>query len=210
MDLRERLLQRLAETGPPADLLAEARLGATRDVPPELRPTGPRRPAAVLVPVVNHGAEPGLLLTCRTDHLPDHPGQICFPGGSLESQDRDVTAAALRETREEIGVGSELIDVRGYLRPHLTITGFAVSPVVGLVAPDYVVSPDPHEVASVFEMPLAYALDPGNHHREYRSFAGHEIGFWVIQWSDYRIWGATAAMIVSLSRLIHEKESGNQ
>lgn len=204
--LREALLETLADTRPPADLAGEARLGVHGDAPAELLSHRDPRPSAVLVPVVDRPGEPGILLTRRTDHLPDHPGQICFPGGSLEASDReDVVAAALREMEEEVGIGPDRISVRGFLPPYLTITGFAVAPVVGLLAPDYRVRIDPHEVAEVFEVPLAHALDAANQQRLTGRFRGHELGYYQIDWRHYRIWGATAAMIVGLSEMIRNR-----
>jgi 8-oxo-dGTP pyrophosphatase MutT (NUDIX family) len=197
------LLGALAGTRPPADLPGEARLGVHGDAPPELMPSGPPRSSAVLIPLVERSPEPGILLTRRTDHLPDHPGQICFPGGSLEEADADdVVTAALREMEEEVGIPRHRVGIRGYLPPYLTITGFAVAPVVGLIGPDYRTRPDPHEVAEVFEVPLSHVMDPANHQRLTGKFRGHRLGYYQIDWQSYRIWGATAAMLVGLSELL--------
>ncbi|MEA5445329.1 CoA pyrophosphatase [Gammaproteobacteria bacterium AB-CW1] len=203
--LRDRLLATLAGSRPPADLVREARLGVHGDVPAGLmRPEQPR-PAAVLVPVVDRADGPGLMLTRRTDHLPDHPGQICFPGGSFEAQDADAVSAALREMQEEVGIGPAGIRVEGFLPPYLTITGFAVAPVVGLLQPDYQTAPDPFEVAEVFEVPLAHALDPDQHQVVDVTVRGQALSYYQIDWQGYRIWGATAAMIVGLSRMMREQ-----
>lgn len=203
--LRRRLLAGLVASRPPADLQAEARLAVAGDVPPGIQPPGPAKAAAVLLPVIDHPDRPSILLTCRSDHLPDHPGQICFPGGGREAGDPDLAATALRETHEEVGIGPEWIQVCGYLPAHLTITGFAVAPVVGLVAPGYPTQPDPREVAEIFEIPLDHALDPANHHSESRVYRGQQVRYWVIQWQGYRVWGATAAMLVSLARSLNEQ-----
>lgn len=197
------LLDALAGTRPPADLAGEARLGAHGDAPASLIPKGPPRPSAVLIPIVERTSEPGILLTRRTDHLPDHPGQICFPGGSLEEADADdVVTAALREMEEEVGIPRHRVGIRGFLTPYLTITGFAVAPVVGLISPDYRVRPDPHEVAEVFEVPLSHVMDPANQQRLTGEFRGHRLGYYQIDWQSYRIWGATAAMLVGMSELL--------
>lgn len=200
--IRRQLLSALAATRPPRDLQAEARLAVAGQLPPDLEPVEPSRAAAVLLPIVDRPEGAGLLLTCRSDHLPDHPGQICFPGGGREPGDPDLAATALRETEEEVGIGPHQVRICGYLPAHLTITGFAVAPVVGLVSPYYRARPDAREVAEIFEMPLEHALDPGNHHRESRSFRGQQVRYWVIHWQDYRVWGATAAMIVSLAGMV--------
>jgi 8-oxo-dGTP pyrophosphatase MutT (NUDIX family) len=201
LSLRERLIEALRDTRAPDDPIGEARYGAHGDLPADFQAPLDPRPAAVLVPVVDR-PEPGLLLTVRTDHLPDHPGQISFPGGSVESGDADAVATALRETREETGIPEDKVQPIGFLQPYLTITGYAVTPVVGLLAPDYRLAPDPHEVAEVFELPLRHALDPANRRLETHMFQGRELHYYVIDWQDHRVWGATAAMIVSFERII--------
>ncbi|MCP1726796.1 8-oxo-dGTP pyrophosphatase MutT (NUDIX family) [Natronospira proteinivora] len=202
--LLARLLGQLDQSGPPKDLAAEARYGVHGDVPASLqRPVKPR-PAAVLIPIVAHEQEPTILLTRRTDHLADHPGQICFPGGGCEVGDPDLEATALRETREEVGIDADRIHIRGYLRPYMTITGFAVAPVVGLLQPGFAVAPDPFEVAEVFEVPLAHLMDPANHAQQQADFRGHTLSYYQIDWRGYRVWGATAAMLVGMSQILEE------
>lgn len=198
----ERMIQALKGTRPSADLVGEARLGVHGDVPPSLMQTQQPRPAAVLVPIVNHEQAPTVMLTVRTDHLADHAGQISFPGGSFEPHDRDAVSAALREMEEEVGVGPGAIEIAGFLSPYLTITGFAVAPVVGLLRPGLPLRPDPHEVAEVFEVPLAHVLDPSEHQVIQAHIRGHDLAYYQIEWRGYRIWGATAAMLVGLSRMI--------
>lgn len=154
--------------------------------------------AAVLAPIILR-ERPTLLLTRRTDALTHHPGQISFPGGRLEAQDLDAVAAALRETREEIGIPPSAVEPLGFLDPLTTITGFRVLPLVGLVEAGAPIAPDPREVAEVFEVPLAFALDAANQQQRSREFRGRVRRYHVIEFGPYEIWGATAAMIVNLS-----------
>jgi 8-oxo-dGTP pyrophosphatase MutT (NUDIX family) len=121
------------------------------------------RSAAVLVPLVVRESGLTMLLTQRADHLNDHAGQISFPGGRREPFDRDATATALREAKEEIGLADERVEILGALPDYLTGTGFCVTPVVGLVHPPFTVQADTFEVAEIFEVPLAFLMDPANH-----------------------------------------------
>ena len=123
---------------------------------------GEATPAAVLVPVVNRPDGLTLLLTRRSAQLPDHAGQISFPGGRVEPDDRTLAHAALRETEEEVGLAANRIDVLGELATYETVTGYRVTPVVGWVEPPFTLNPDPIEVAEAFEVPLAFILDPAN------------------------------------------------
>lgn len=156
-------------------------------------------PAAVLVPLVERDDGWTVLLTQRTAHLAHHPGQISFPGGRQEEADTDPTAAALRETEEEIGLGADAIHIVGTLDDYVTITGFQIVPVVGLVTPPFTLSPDSFEVKEVFEVPLAFFLDPSNHQRHSRTMPnGDTRYFYAMPYRDYYIWGATAAILVNL------------
>lgn len=166
--------------------------------------------ASVLVPLVQR-SEPMVLLTQRTDHLTDHPGQISFPGGRAEARDADATATALREAQEEIGLAPSHIDVLGSLPHYLTGTGFIVTPVVALVRPDFEISADPFEVAEVFEVPLAFLMNPAHHRRHEVEFGGVRREFLSMPWQgtdaagrprDYFVWGATAAMLRNLYRFL--------
>jgi 8-oxo-dGTP pyrophosphatase MutT (NUDIX family) len=166
--------------------------------------------ASVLVPLVLRD-EMTVLLTLRTDHLNDHPGQISFPGGRAEPEDADAVATALREAHEEIGLEAFEVEVLGSLPTYTTGTGFVVTPVVGLVGPKASLRPDPMEVADVFEVPLGWLMNPSNHQRHSVDIAGLRREFISIPWSGsdangaprrYFIWGATAAMLRNLYRFL--------
>ncbi|MBT8446704.1 MAG: CoA pyrophosphatase [Gammaproteobacteria bacterium] len=155
--------------------------------------------AAVLVPLVQRDDALSLLLTRRTEQLRDHPGQISFPGGRLEPSDPDVIAAALRETEEELGITENHIEVLGGLDELETGTGFRVFPIVARIHPEFSLEIDATEVAEVFEVPAGFALDQRNHQQESLVFDGRKRRFHSITYRDYRIWGATAAMLVNMS-----------
>ncbi len=161
-------------------------------------------PAAVLVPIVLRPEAPTLLLTQRTAHLRDHASQISFPGGRIEPEDATVVHAALRETQEEVGLAAEHIEVVGYLPEYRTSTGFSVTPVVAFVTPPFPLQPDPFEVAEVFEVPLAFLLDPANHQQHEVHWRGRLRQYYAMPYGDYFIWGATAGMIMSLFHRLAE------
>ncbi|MFS0773960.1 CoA pyrophosphatase [Sphingomonas sp. 1P08PE] len=154
--------------------------------------------AAVLVAVTDR-AEPGIILTQRTESLRAHPGQVAFPGGRLDPGET-VLQAALREAEEEIALPPATVDLVGAVDRYRTATGFEITPVIGVVPPDLPLVPSEAEVASVFEVPLAYLLDPANHRAASAMWRGAERHFIEIPWDGRRIWGATAAMLVNLSR----------
>lgn len=156
-------------------------------------------PAAVLFPIVVRANGHTVMLTQRTAHLRDHAGQISFPGGRVESDDLSPKDTALRETEEEVGLSRERVEVLGFLPEYRTGTGFRVTPVVGLIHPPFDLQPDPFEVAEVFEVPLAFLLDPGNHQRHEMHYRGALRQYFAMPYGDYFIWGATAGMIRSLS-----------
>ena len=158
--------------------------------------------AAVLVPVVAHAEGLTVLFTQRTTHLKAHSGQVSFPGGRAEPHDPTPEFTALRETEEEIGLRADAVEVLARLPDYCTRTGYCVTPVVGLLTPPLELSPDPREVADVFEVPLSFLLDARNHRRETRELQGRTVGFFAIPYKDRYIWGATAAMVVNLSRQV--------
>jgi len=172
------------------------------DLNEDLRPDEPLRPAAVLIALVERDAGISVLLTRRAKHLEHHPGQISFPGGHIEQTDLDPVAAALRETHEEIGIAPERIKVLGRLNDYVTRTGFHITPIVGAVRPPLDIFPDNHEVDEVFEVPLAFFLDPINHHKHERIHEGVPRSFYAIPYEDYYIWGATAGMLMDLYRML--------
>jgi 8-oxo-dGTP pyrophosphatase MutT (NUDIX family) len=170
----------------------------------------PSAAASVLIAVVLR-EEPTVLLTQRTDHLNDHPSQISFPGGRAETFDADAVATALREAREEIGLEASLVEVLGRLPTYTTSTGFVVTPIFGLVRPGFELRPDPFEVAEVFEVPLAWLMDPAHHQRHAVDIGGVRREFLSMPWPGvdasgrprrYFIWGATAAMLRNLYRFL--------
>lgn len=163
------------------------------------RPPDQLTPAAVLVPVTDR-AQPGVILTRRTEHLRKHGGQVAFPGGRVDASDADAVAAALREADEEIGLPPAAVEVVGTADRYRTVTGFEVTPVVGVVPPDLPLIPHEGEVAAVFEVPLAFLLDRANHRAQQMEWRGLRRDYWEMSWDDHRIWGATAAMIVNLAR----------
>ena len=154
--------------------------------------------AAVLIAITER-AEPGVILTVRREHLRTHAGQIAFPGGRLDEGEHPVDAA-LREAEEELGLLPSAVEVAGALDEYRTVTGYVVTPVIGAIPPDLPLRPHEHEVADWFEAPLAYLLDPSNQQLQSAVFAGLERRYWQIEWNGRRIWGATAAMLVNLSR----------
>ncbi len=156
----------------------------------------------MLVPIVTRAEGFTVLFTRRTIHLKVHAGQVSFPGGRVEPGDASPEFTALRETQEEIGLAPERVEVLARLPDYHTRTGYRVAPVVGLVAPPLELAPDPREVEEVFEVPLAFLLDTRNHRRRTREFQGQTVGFYEMPYGSHYIWGATAGMIVGLSRLL--------
>lgn len=171
--------------------------GDHRDLAPA--PDATLTAAAVLVAVTDR-PDPGVILTRRTDTLSRHPGQVAFPGGRIDPDDADAIAAALREAEEEIGLPRATVTVIGAADRYRTITGFEVTPVIGVVPPDLLFVPASAEVAEVFEVPLGFVLDSANHFEVAVEFQGRNRHYYEISWNGHRIWGATAAMIVNLSR----------
>jgi 8-oxo-dGTP pyrophosphatase MutT (NUDIX family) len=165
---------------------------------------GPPKPAGVLVPIVNRPAGLQLLFTQRTAHLANHPGQISFPGGRAEAGDASIIQTALREAEEEVGLPAAAVSVLGRLADYETVTGYRVTPVVGWIEPPIAVTPDPFEVAEVFEVPLEFLLDPANQQQHFRMLGDTRREYWALPWRDRYIWGATAAMLLILERTLRE------
>ena len=155
--------------------------------------------AAVLVPITDR-ADPGLILTQRTATMRRHAGQVAFPGGRIDPEDDGPVDAALREAEEEIALSRRHVTVIGAADRYRTVTGYEVTPILAVVPPDLVLVPSEAEVAHVFEVPLAFMLDPANHIRASAEWQGQRRHYYEINWDGHRIWGATAAMIVNLSR----------
>jgi 8-oxo-dGTP pyrophosphatase MutT (NUDIX family) len=155
-------------------------------------------PAAVLIAITAR-AEPGVILTVRREHMRTHAGQVAFPGGRIDPGEEAV-AAAVREAHEELGLNPNALELVGELDPYRTVTGYIVVPVIGVVPPDLPLEPHAHEVADWFEAPLSYLLDRRNQHERSALFQGRDRHYYEIMWNKRRIWGATAAMIVNLSR----------
>jgi len=163
------------------------------------------RPAAVLIPVVDREPEATVLFTQRTDHLPNHAGQISFPGGKIEESDAGPRAAALRETEEEIGLASSLISPLGFLDIYQTGTGFRIAPMLGIVSAGFTLQPDPTEVADVFEVPLRFLMTVENHHKHSLFWRGRDRLYYAIPYGDRYIWGATAGIIRVLFERLYRK-----
>ncbi|OPF64229.1 MULTISPECIES: CoA pyrophosphatase [Hydrogenophaga] len=162
-------------------------------------------PAAVLIPLVVR-ERLGLLLTQRTAHLSTHSGQIAFPGGKVDAEDRDATAAALREAQEEIGLEPAHVEVLGRLPEYVTGTQFHITPVVALVQPGFTLLPNPGEVDDVFEVPLDFLMDPVNHRRHGFEWNGEMREWYSMPYQEGAterfIWGATAGMLRNLYRFL--------
>ncbi len=150
--------------------------------------------AAVLIPLVVRD-EPALLFTRRTETLSRHSGQVSFPGGRRDLGDLSPVETALRETMEETGIAPSFISVAGFLPRYRTGTGFDVLPVVGVLSDGFALVPDPREVAEIFEVPLAFFLDPANQRQETRDMAGTRRSFYAFRPAEHYIWGATAAIL---------------
>jgi 8-oxo-dGTP pyrophosphatase MutT (NUDIX family) len=162
-------------------------------------PAEPGVDAAVLVAITER-KEPGLILTKRPDTMRKHPGQVAFPGGRVDEGDPDIVAAALREAQEEIALDPAHARLVGLADRYRTVTGFDVTPVVVVIPPDLPLRANDKEVEAIFETPLSYVLDAANHAVRSVDWNGERRQFYEMHWDGFRIWGATAAMLVNLSR----------
>ena len=160
------------------------------------------RPAGVLIPVLERAQGLSVLLTQRSAELKHHAGQISFPGGRMEESDADVVHAALRETHEEVGIPPDAVAVIGYLKPMPTVTGYAVTPVIGHVSEDVTLDVDRTEVEYAFEVPLPFLLDERNQLASQREYMGRTIPTVEFHYEGERIWGATAHMLIELRKYI--------
>jgi len=198
------LRERLAGTRAPQDPTAVVMPPGIERWPDFLRDSlsGVLRPAGVLIPVMEHDTGLNVLLTQRSPDLKHHAAQVSFPGGRMEDADADVVHAALRETHEEVGIAPDAVAVIGYLRPMPTVTGYAVTPVVGLVRGGTPLALDRTEVDYAFEVPLAFLLDERNQRAGERRFRGRRIPTVEFHYEGERIWGATAHMLVELRKIL--------
>ncbi|HEY9538706.1 MAG TPA: CoA pyrophosphatase, partial [Kiloniellaceae bacterium] len=190
---------------------APARPRGDHDLNPDLDPDlydpdRPLRDAAVLVPIIDRPAGLTVLLTRRSPHLPDHAGQISFPGGGIDPCDSDAESCALREAEEEIGLAHRHVTLIGRLDTYIVRTGFIVVPVVGLLRPPFELRAEASEVDEIFEVPLAHFLAPASRLLHSRMFRGAERFFYAYPYGDYYIWGATAGILSNLCEVLREAD----
>lgn len=192
--MREQIIRRLADTRLPADPVRDAQ----QAISPQALDAWfqlPLRTAGVLVPLIDRQAGLHVLFTERRHDLPEHPGQISFPGGRSEQGDDDLAQTALREAHEEVGLHPTQVEIAGYLPAQAVITGYAVVPVVGLVQSDFQPVAEESEVAGIFEVPLEFLLDENSGRRDDRERDGVLLETWEYRWEEHRIWGATGHMV---------------
>jgi 8-oxo-dGTP pyrophosphatase MutT (NUDIX family) len=208
LELRERILRRFAGTQPRHELTDWRVLGVDAERSQRLVRHFPKdpAPAAVLFPLVDRPGGMTVLLTQRASQMARHAAQIAFPGGRVDDTDADMAGAALREAREEIGLDPDRVRVFGYLPDHVVISGFRVTPVLGLVSPPFSLELNPHEVAGVFEVPLGHVLDSANHKARLRKVGDEEMLLYDIPWEGQNIWGATAGMLLTFVRMLREQQ----
>ena len=212
-----------AQTMTAAEFFARVRARLTLDVPPGLTDPAitpsrgdhdvdpvmakiaavrPIRPAAVLVPIVDH-AEPTVLLTQRAQHLPDHPGQVSFPGGKIDKGDDSPLASALREANEEIGLNHDFVEPLGYLDLYMTTLGYRIVPVVARIKPGFTLTLNPSEVDASFEVPLSFVMNQANVQRHAREWQGMMRHYYAITFGERYIWGVTAGILRNLHERIY-------
>jgi 8-oxo-dGTP pyrophosphatase MutT (NUDIX family) len=206
-DLRSRILRRFEGSQPRHELADWLLLGIDAERSRRLQRHFPANPvaAAVLIALVDRPEGLSVLLTQRASQLAKHAAQVSFPGGRLEPSDPDVASAALREAHEEIGLDPSRVRVIGYLPDHLVISGFRVTPVLSLVTPPFSITPNPAEVAEVFEVPVSHVFDRGNHKSRLRRVGDEDLLLHDIPWQGRSIWGATAGMLLTFVRMVQEE-----
>lgn len=204
ISLRRLIEEQLCDSRPPINGVDALPAGITGAITDEVRQHFPSTltPSAVLVPIVDHDSGLTVLLTHRASTMRTHAGQIAFPGGRVESSDAGPLDTALRETEEEIGLSRDYITFAGYLAPHLVLTGFWITPVVGFVQPGFDLKLDEREVAGTFEVPLAHILDLTNHRARERVIGETSVQVYDIPFEEHNIWGATAGILMSLYRMV--------
>lgn len=166
--------------------------------------TKPLRPAAVLIPIIERPSGPTVLFTQRPETMAAHPGQVAFPGGKVDAVDRDAVAAALREAEEEVGARPSDVDLVARSAPYITGTAYRITPVIGVLPADFDPTPDPEEVADVFETPLEYIMTAANHRRGSAYWKGRTRRFIEMPWQGFRIWGVTAGIIRDLYKTLYD------
>lgn len=194
--IRERLAGTILAADPTDVSFPETSESWPPDVVERLRDS--LKPAGVLIPVIERDAGLTVLLTRRSAELKHHAGQVSFPGGRMEESDRTIEVTALRETHEEVGIAPHAVSVLGYLEAMPTVTGYAVTPIVGHVRTDTELNVDTTEVELAFEVPLAFLFDPANANVSVREFWGRQLPIHEFMFEGHRIWGATAHMLLQL------------
>ncbi len=172
---------------------------------PGMNPPKSLTQAAVLIPIIIHETDMTILLTQRSNYLAHHPGQVSFPGGHVDTIDASPEDTALRETKEEVGIDRSHVEIIGRLSDYWTRTGFAISPIVGILKPPFDIHPDPSEVAKVFELPISFLLNPKNHKLHRSDYKGTYRQFHAMLYKDFYIWGATAGILMELYSVLKEK-----
>lgn len=198
----DEIRRRFAETSAPEDPRQAVMPPESRHWPAKFLQlaSGDLKAAGVLIPIIDRPEGLTVLLTQRSSELRLHAGQVSFPGGRMEGADENILATALREAHEEVGIHPDTVEVAGYLDPAPTVTGYAVTPVIGLVAQSVSIVIDPGEVEAAFEVPLAFLLDKGNQRDSVRVFEGVELQIVEFNYAERRIWGATASMLIQLRK----------
>lgn len=202
--LRRLIEERLKDSRPAPDHRSALPAGIAAHTDPVLRQYFPPSPvaAAVLVPIVDHQDGLSILFTRRSAQLRQHAGQVSFPGGRVESTDAGPLEAALRETEEEIGLSRQHVSFAGYLDPHLIMSGYWITPVIGFVQPGFALKLDAREVDATFEVPLTYIFDSANHRLRQRQIGDTPIEVYDIPFGEHNIWGATAGILMALYRML--------